>query len=313
MGDYLTRRVFRIVPTYYVVLLIVVAGLIPAYSPEASTLDVVKHLLFLQDYSGSKIVPAFWSLGVEEKFYLAAPFLFAGLFLLRRTSWRVGILLGLMALPLTLRIATFLSHPEIDTYNAAFPVFRSPFHLNLDGFFVGIALAFLYAATQDGRLRVSERWASTSFRLGLAVIVGLLFLQPLADQPTWFNATLLPSLLASAFGAIMFGLLYRQNQGAGLFGSGGLFVIAKISYPLYLIHMPLIPVTYLILDRTLGLGGMSALTAFAVFLPAYFVASMTAATWLHYGVEKPCLALRDRLRAPRKPADIPERESRAAA
>ena len=40
----------------------------------------------LQDYTGSVFVPAFWSLGAEEKFYLLAPLfvlLIAGL----RATW----------------------------------------------------------------------------------------------------------------------------------------------------------------------------------------------------------------------------------
>ena len=76
LGRYVARRALRIVPAYYAMLGIAAAGAIPFYTvdPELLGLRILYHALFLQDYLPSGIVVAFWSLGVEEKFYIAAPF-----------------------------------------------------------------------------------------------------------------------------------------------------------------------------------------------------------------------------------------------
>lgn len=73
---YFTRRARRILPAYYAMLFIASAGLIPffAVAPDFLGLRIFCHLVSLQDYLPSNIVIAFWSLGVEEKFYIAAPF-----------------------------------------------------------------------------------------------------------------------------------------------------------------------------------------------------------------------------------------------
>ena len=65
---YWLKRVLRTFPAYYAVLILVGAGLLPFYRPTIEASDVFVHALFLQDYFGSTWVPAFWSLGVEEKF-----------------------------------------------------------------------------------------------------------------------------------------------------------------------------------------------------------------------------------------------------
>ena len=46
----------------------------PAPWPKSGA-DFLAHVVMLQDYTGSVFVPAFWSLGAEEKFYLLAPLL----------------------------------------------------------------------------------------------------------------------------------------------------------------------------------------------------------------------------------------------
>src|SRR5690606_20858790 len=61
---YIKDRILRIVPAYYVVLILCVVGVFPS-AAEVSAHSFFAHLFFLQDYTGSDINVAFWSLGVE--------------------------------------------------------------------------------------------------------------------------------------------------------------------------------------------------------------------------------------------------------
>ena len=74
-GRFWFKRVTRIVPAYWTCLALVAIGLTGARAWGHAGWDFAAHLLMLQDYTGSVFVPAFWSLGAEEKFYLLAPLL----------------------------------------------------------------------------------------------------------------------------------------------------------------------------------------------------------------------------------------------
>ena len=76
-GRYVSLRALRIVPAYLASIALVLAGIFPLYRADASNVvaSVGWHILFLQDYLPSNINVVLWSLGVEAKFYLAAPFL----------------------------------------------------------------------------------------------------------------------------------------------------------------------------------------------------------------------------------------------
>ena len=74
-GRFWFKRVTRIVPAYWTCLALVALVLTGARAWGQAGWDFAAHLVMLQDYTGSVFVPAFWSLGAEEKFYLLAPLL----------------------------------------------------------------------------------------------------------------------------------------------------------------------------------------------------------------------------------------------
>jgi hypothetical protein len=96
--EYCSRRLLRIAPAYYAVLLLVALVPLPFYpiDREGIGLRLAYHLLFLQDYLPSDFVVAFWSLGVEVKFYLAAPLLLLALTRLTRPLARYRALVLLL-------------------------------------------------------------------------------------------------------------------------------------------------------------------------------------------------------------------------
>jgi peptidoglycan/LPS O-acetylase OafA/YrhL len=106
---------------------------------------------------------------------------------------------------------------------------------------------------------------------------------------TWWDKTLQPTLVAFTFAAITYGLIFGGGPRA-LFRSTMLFVTARISYSLYLIHLPLVPLS-LVLANTLAPG------SFSIFAVLFIAISTAAAMILHFAVEKPFLGVKDRIGA----------------
>ena len=252
---YLAKRLLRIVPAYYGILLIVVLGLIPWYQlpPENLGWKLAYHLAFLQDYLPANIIVAFWSLGVEEKFYLTIPVVVLLLSHLRTVRERVFVLTALAFVPLLLRYMAWSAHPEIDTYGEYFRMLRSPFHLSLDSLLVGCTCAFLHQHRSEFPWLERAGIIRGLFWGGLGVSGYLLCAQPLLHSVSWFNVTLLYTLLGFSFGAVLLSLISGRAPGAAFFRARWLFFFSKISYSLYLVHMIFMGIVFIVLRDHLQL------------------------------------------------------------
>ncbi|WP_282608990.1 acyltransferase [Pelagibius sp. Alg239-R121] len=289
---YLGARALRIVPTYLAVMLLVVAGVVPLYqiAPELLSFRVFYHLLFLQDYLPANIVVAFWSLGVEEKFYLLAPFLLLLAVRSGSSVWRYAFLCGLIFLPFLLRVVTNLQHPEITEYGAYFPVFRSPFHLTFDGLAVGVFCAFVSHEHYGFGRKQGLRWPIPLFWAAALLLLFQLFGWELLEEAGIYEKLFQPLVLSITFG----GMLLAAVQGGAprlLLGNRCLLVVARISYPLYLIHIPLVPLALAMTGYRVEQG----FDGFLGFFAGFWALSFLAAFALHFSVEKPFLLLKDRL------------------
>jgi len=289
---YLAKRGLRIIPAYYAVLFLAVLGAFPGYEVADQWLGarIGYHLLFLQDYLPSNIVVAFWSMGVEEKFYLVAPLLV--LACVKRPSIRARVAgpLAIVFTGVALRVLTLWQRPEIVEYEAFFPVFRSPFHLTLDPILIGVALAILYRGRDELPRLTSRSTARSVFWLGMLGFMLLTTSGEMMAEISWWDKTLQPLAIAATFGAITFGLLFGGDL-RGLFSSAFLLFFARISYCLYLVHLPLIP-----LAKELVGQDSAAEPGFALFFAIFVALSIPAALLLHYLIEKPFLKWKDRIR-----------------
>jgi peptidoglycan/LPS O-acetylase OafA/YrhL len=289
---YLTARALRIVPTYLFVMGIVIAGAIPLYMVDGPYLGirVLYHALFLQDYLPANIVVSFWSLGVEEKFYLLAPPLMLLAGLMKTAGRRYALLGALIVLPTLFRLITAWRHPEIGDYEGFFPVFRSPFHMSFDGLAIGVMCAHLYMdrALIDGLKNLG------AFRfglvLGLVLVVAHLAVADLMADITWYDKSLQPLAISLGFGLILLSVICDGRSHLVLKSRVAL-VLARISYPLYLIHLPLVPLA-IALQPDAASGGVLGIANHAVF---FISISILLALAIHFVVEKPFLLLKDRL------------------
>jgi peptidoglycan/LPS O-acetylase OafA/YrhL len=295
LGPYLAKRALRIVPAYYAVLLAVAVGLVPWYAvpQDALALRVGYHALFLQDYLPANIVVVFWSLGVEEKFYLLAPLILAAVATRRQPETQLAAVTAIILIGPALRMATTLTSPTIDQYTPFFQTFRSPFHACIDALMVGVLCALL-EHHRERLAWVRDRTARLVFWGATALLCWLLLAAPLLERIDGFDKVVQPLLIALGAGGVLSGIVLSGRPVPILRGCS-LFVLARLSYCLYLVHLPLIPGLLWLLDGPIGLADAPPALRLAVFLPLFATSSLFAAALLHYLVEKPFLLLKDRL------------------
>jgi peptidoglycan/LPS O-acetylase OafA/YrhL len=291
MKPYLQKRALRIVPAYYAVLFLAAAGAFPAYeiAPDLMGLRLAYHMLFFQDYLPANIVVVFWSLGVEEKFYLLAPLLVlarANAASLRERVTGIGMFL---CIAVVLRVITAVGKPDIDNYDAFFVVFRSPLHMTLDPILMGVLLAFIYRAREEVPRLTAVGTANYVFWSGAILLALLTGIGAMMGDIGWWDKTLQPTAIAIGFSAITFGLLFGGGP-AAIFRTALLRFFARISYSLYLVHLPLVPLSLLLANRV-----SDAESGFGVFFTIFVLLSIVAALLIHFAIEKPFLLIKDRI------------------
>jgi peptidoglycan/LPS O-acetylase OafA/YrhL len=244
------RRTLRIFPLYYAALttffLIGPLVLTHVYRPalaemqSGTTVRLFAWTYLLNWYEGFKGWGAvahplqhFWSLAVEEQFYLIWPFLV--LKLARRRL--MGVCVGLMVLALTLRAVLYWLHLPVAAY--LWTICRA------DSLAIGGVVAL--AARDPGDWQILLKWAR---RLALpalgALIVGRI-LNPgctvgPGDTPTFFMNTFELTLAGVFFGACIAIAVGSRKQSLGhrVVASPFLRFFGKYSYCLYICHLPVI-------------------------------------------------------------------------
>ena len=294
---YWSKRILRTFPAFYACVLLVGFGLFPFYQPVITdpANEMLRHFLFLQDYTGSQLVPAFWSLGVEEKFYILSPFIL--LWLMRYPQRRqIGILVVLALLPVVLRLLTlYANHNQFSGYPAFFWAVRAPAHLALDGLWMGVMCALIYN-WQAQAVAADKRLLRSLFYCGVSLFVLVYCSVAWLDGAHFMASTIVLALTPLAFAMVMFAILYSVTPISGFLKARWLRFLAAISYSVYLTHMMVVPSTEKLAQILFGYTELSPLLQFLVFLPLFLCLSTLAGLLLHYIVEKPFLIIKDRIR-----------------
>ena len=269
------RRTLRIFPLAYAALLVVFVVL-PAlgWRPAVPFGQQVWYWLYLNNwYIWSAYIPIagmghFWSLAVEEQFYLCWPWVV----LLAPRKQLTRIALALATMPMLLRLLLVIVPVFPDKMRGPDTVRITP--LRMDGLMVGVLLALL-AYEGLHRWKLHARW--------VAVIVGALFVVLTRVPGTSLAFVLItPAFTVTVAAMLLLILTSRDSVVCGLLRTRWLCAIGKISYGIYVVHLPIIAV--------FQQRGWPPARILAVSLPA----SLLLATVSWYLLESPFLRLKER-------------------
>ncbi len=297
------RRAFRIVPPYLVVLT-ALACIGPLSAAQRGNLW--REYAYLTNYfpqRGPPVMVWAWSLCVEEHFYLLVPLLVAALGLLASSRARAVALVLLWCSGLALRVGDVaLFHPGASFGELFFQVYPRT-HLRYDILVAGVLAAHLQhrhgADIAAVMRRPGVRVAVIAFVAGCFALL----LSPPAAIPEPLRWSLWWSGLTSVcfLPLVLLVVNHRGAVGRAL-GHRSFLVVATLGYGVYLVHPAVIDrvvVPAVIAGATVLWTSRGVLLPFGVLwtiaVALAMAGSLGLAALLHLLVEKPSLALRDRL------------------
>jgi peptidoglycan/LPS O-acetylase OafA/YrhL len=278
LKGFYTRRAFRILPVYFVVLagyLVLIPSLRDWKRWEEMKLALPYLLTFTQEFrpaATGNIYNQTWSLGYEEKFYLLWPLLVLIGFPFR--TRRIGILIAAASLILLLPPTGARSYG-------------------------GLFLGALFGVVLD---KSSGRWMQSTIArvpasLALTVVLGTYLLA--GYMPSFI---LLFSLATAFFTAA---LVTHPGMVRSFLEQPAMVLFGKRSYAMYLVHV-------VVLDGIEVAAQRMHLDLWYIVVPMAYLASFAAAMALFYLVERPCVAqgrklsrrMRERMSRPSQMATV---------
>jgi len=285
-----TRRAFRILPPALlylgVVALLGALGLLPVIWSEfvAATLFYRNYLPVILGSNGAGFFTShYWSLGVEEHFYLFWP----ALLLLAGRKRALPVAIAIAVLVAVWR--HFEAWREIMLYNAIQPTYFARSDTRIDSIMWGVVAA-LALARPEVRAYI-ERYLSTIVYLALVALYGAIVYR-YGTRPTYWEAMIVPVLVVGT-------VLRPRSVLSRVLENPVMRWIGRLSYSLYL--WELFFVYYPGVPTTLGVWQT---------FPLNLIATVVCATASYYLVERPLIRVGHRL-APAMPRDAMGREGAA--
>jgi peptidoglycan/LPS O-acetylase OafA/YrhL len=249
LAYFYARRVLRIFPLYYLIVAVsVVVDLPPSREilPWLLSYTLNFHMAGLGEYVDH--FAHFWTLAVEEQFYVVWPWLM----LFAPRAALLPVVLGLIALAPVYRL-----YGVVTDLNAI-ALFVSPF-ASLDSLGMGALLALVAGGECPGTRLTSWCWERLAL---LACLAGTVVLYLTAFHSPWWRAGFVAfDLVLAVFFARLIGTVTRQRS-PGLAGAvlecRPLVYLGKISYGIYVYHV-FTPLGVVLLARWIGwnIGGRS--------------------------------------------------------
>ena len=275
LRGFYARRALRIFPAYYTYLAVLVGLTLVGLVPRAPLHDFLSSAVYLRNFIGRGHETAhFWSLAVEEHFYLFWP----SFLILIPNRHRLRATLGLIAAVCVWRSVLVL------TGNATVGALYVRTDLRVDSILVGCVLALLLVRSGGAPL---FRHHARSALLAAAALGGwsmFAFRVPYADAVA-------TTVSAALIGIVVHHVVTAPEGGASrVLSLGPMRAMGRLSYSLYLWQQ-------LFMGPVVADAALTGLRRFPLDLALTFAAAAAS----YFLVEKPFLRLKKRF-APRAPA-----------
>jgi len=300
IAKYWIKRGIRVLPLYYVIIVIVILDIVPFYQHSSLSIakSVIRHVVFLQDYFSSDLLVSLWSLATEIKFYFLSPFLLW--YITQSTSQkRVFFLFFFLLSFILINRLSLLYNEDILNYSDFFWSVRAPFHMAFDCLVLGIIVAYLYHHKFFNIFL--KRYNSHIFKItGVLLVMLLVASDWMGGTNSWTITVVILFVLSILFSVLVYSALYIKGNSLKFLSNLKLRYLAKISYSLYLCHMLLIP-SALYFSKAVNEGmricGESwPILSIVIFFVTYLTLSLLMAIVLHLIIEKPFLNLKRYIR-----------------
>lgn len=292
-GGFMLRRAFRVLPAYYTVLALYFA--FPAFGESDGIAPWWQFLTFttnlFPDYFHNRAFSHAWSLCVEEHFYLLLPPVVW--LIMRAPSVRRATVAAAVLLVGGVILRGWLWQHEVGPYAQVHggpydfnlrwvEKIYNPTYVRLDGLIAGVFVAAVEIFRPALWGRAMKRWPLLLLS-GLAGVFACTRVEP----TNLAGSMLLFPLLAASLALILAGAVGSRNW-PGQKNVPGAKEVALVSFSLYLTHKQV----YAFIQSQFGAYlERSDMMAFI----AYNAAALAVAALLYMLIEKPALALRDRL------------------
>ena len=266
--DFYWKRALRILPVYVLCLAALLFGF------RGSLPYVLVSLLFLANFANQlhiTVFGPFWSLAIEEQFYLVWPTVVRRRSPAQLESWAIRLWIFVIALRL---VTGFFGH---------FDYILTP--LRADGLLAG---AFLACRQQRMGLAADKRMLGTFLMGGIVLFTAVTLTHPVERWYGVYASMIATSVVLIASGLIGFAIVYRGSRMLAILRSAPMVFIGAISYAFYMTHAYILGYYDSYADPPHPLQAKSYLLRIAVILGA----SVALSTLSRYVVELPAISLR---------------------
>lgn len=274
--NFLKRRWFRTLPNYFLFLLLNI--LLVSFGLIKGTINkyLITYFFFLQNFHKPYdfLFWESWSLSVEEWFYLLFPILLLLLFKFTKMKTKQIILSAILLFilfPLLYRINQSGNNLDLDLY------FRKLVLTRLDAIGYGLLAAFIHGYQTD----FWNKMKNVFFAMGI-VMITLFAIIPISN--VFFNETFYFSFTGISILFLMPKLESWKNENIPF---KPFQFISKISYSMYLVHLPLLQIISKFIKPTTGAGAIGVYVFF-------WMVTIALSFIVYFIYEKPMTGLRER-------------------